>query len=124
MRGRPGARPAATWSLLLAAAAGCGVVGPEICTLELGWTVRPTEATLRVGETVVVSASAWTCGGKKELEVDMRWTTADTTIIIVGQRSGLVVAIGTGNAVLNGEDLGPYGIGPVEVPIDVLTGGE
>ena len=105
-----------TTALLLG---GCGLVGPEVCTRELGWRVSPDEVELSVGQSTTVRAEAFSCGGKEALEVEMRWTSGDPQVATVERITGRVTATGNGTTVITGEDEGPYGIGPVEIPVTV-----
>lgn len=108
-------------ALVLLPLAGCGVVGPFACTDELTWQVSTAEATVRVGEGVTLSAEAFTCGGAKELPVDIQWSTSDTDVVSVGAGTGRVTGVAEGEAEVVGEDSGPYGIGPLGVAIRVVN---
>ena len=107
--------------LLLAAVlgTGCDVLGPSVCPADLRWSVSPREADLTVGESVIARAEALGCGGTERLEEEMRWTSTDPTVATVNEVTGRITARGAGNARVIGEDLGPYRIGPVEVPVTV-----
>jgi fumarylacetoacetate (FAA) hydrolase family protein len=75
---------------------------------------------MRVGETFVVVAKAFGCGGRDELTVDMRWSTSHPEVAMVHELTGRVSAVGIGDAIITGRDLGRYGIGPVQVDVTVL----
>lgn len=98
---------------------GCSLVGPEACTDDLTWRVSPDEVELALGQSTTVQAEAFGCGGKEPLEEDMRWTSADQEVATVDLTTGRVTAMGTGATAITGEDEGPYGIGPVEIPVTV-----
>ena len=97
----------------------CDLLPFESCQADLQWRLTPTAAILRVGQSVVVKAEALGCGGTKPLEEDMRWTSQDTAIADVEERSGKVTARAVGETTIIGEDLGKYGIGPFTVPVTV-----
>lgn len=100
--------------------AGCGVGGPLVaCPADLTWSVSPEKAELAVGQSTVVRAEAFGCGGTEALEEDMRWTSADPEVATVNLTTGRVTAIAPGSTVITGVDEGPYGIGPVEIPVTV-----
>jgi hypothetical protein len=98
----------------------CGILGPQACTRELGWSVSPTEATLQVGDAFTATAEGLTCGGREHLAVDMSWSSSDTDVLVIGQKSGLAVAVSVGEVVVTGVDHGPYGIPDVAIPVHVL----
>lgn len=98
---------------------GCGGLGPEVCTDELGWRVHPTEANLMVGESTTAEAEAFTCGGKQSVQVDVRWTSENPAVAGVDETTGRITAKAAGTTKIRGEDVGPYGIGPVEIPVNV-----
>lgn len=98
---------------------GCGGLGPEVCTDELGWRVHPAEANLMIGESITAEAEAFTCGGKESLEVDVRWSSENPAVASVNEKTGRITAKGAGTTKISDEDLGPYGIGPVEIPVEV-----
>lgn len=98
---------------------GCNVLGPAGCDADLRWRVTPTEANLRVGESITADAEASGCGGTKPLEVDMRWSSEDPAVAGVNEMTGRITAEAAGSTIIMGEDLGRYGIGPVEVPVTV-----
>ena len=99
---------------------GCGVLGPEACTSDLSWRVTPEEAQLAVGESSIARAEAFGCGGREPLDEDMRWTSADPAVASVDPMTGRITAEAPGNTTIIGEDVGPYRIGPVEIPVTVL----
>jgi hypothetical protein len=98
---------------------GCDLISPRACTSDLRWSVEPIESTLRVGQGFTAKAEAFGCGGRDRLPVDMRWSSSDAAVISVEERSGRVVAVGTGRAQVSGQDLGRYGIGPFQIPVVV-----
>lgn len=98
---------------------GCGILGPSTCTSELSSRVTPTSATLQVGETVTASAEATTCGGKKSLPVDIRWSSEDGSVASVGKQTGVVTGVGPGATRIVGVDQGEYHIGTVYVQVTV-----
>ena len=98
---------------------GCGVLGPEVCTDDLSWRVTPTEANLTVGQSITAEAEAFRCGGKEALEEQMRWASEDPAVATVNETTGQVTAEAAGTTKIIGEDVGPYAIGPVEIPITV-----
>lgn len=106
--------------LLSLAVSGCGILSPRVCTQELGWSVEPTSAVLRVGERFAARVDAFTCGGKQDLPVDIVWSTSDADVATVDEESGRVTAVAVGSAVVTGEDRGRYGVGPVEIPVEVV----
>ncbi len=110
--------PLAMCALLLMS--GCGISGPEACTLELGWRVTPTETRLRVGESTSAVAEGLTCGGTKSVRVDMRWASDDAAIATVGDTSGQITAVAPGATRIIGRDVGPYGIPEVSVSVTVV----
>jgi hypothetical protein len=97
--------------------AGCDLI-MESCTRELGFGAERATANLRVGETVQLSARAWSCGGKERVPVNVSWSTADSTVIQLSP-SGEVKALMSGSATARGVDSGRYGAGPFVVPISV-----
>ena len=99
---------------------GCDIIGPQACTDELGWRVTPTELHLKPGESATVTAEGLTCGGRKSLEVDMRWSSDDPGIATVEEASGRVKGVAAGTTKIRGEDHGPYGIPPVTIPVTVM----
>lgn len=107
---------ALTISLLIG---GCGVVGPEACNADLTWRVTPTEARLAVGESMTVKGEAFGCSGTERLEEDVRWSSEDPAVASVNDMTGQVTAEAVGSTIIIGEDLGRYGIGPVEIPVTV-----
>ena len=98
---------------------GCGTLDPDVCTADLTWRVTPTEANLTVGESVTAEAEAFGCGGREPLAEEMRWSSADPTVASVNEITGLISAEATGITKIIGVDMGPYGIGPVEIPVTV-----
>lgn len=98
---------------------GCGVLDPDLCTGDLSWRVTPTEANLAVGKSVIVEAEALGCGGREPLEEEMRWASEDPAVATVNAMTGRVTAEGAGTTKIIGEDVGPYGIGPVAIPVTV-----
>lgn len=112
----PGQAIALTISLLLG---GCGVLGPEACDSDLTWRVTPTEANLAVGESITAEAEAFGCSGTEPLEEDMRWHSEDPAVASVNEMTGQIRAEAAGSTIIIGEDLGPYGIGPVEIPVKI-----
>ncbi len=105
--------------LFLLLLSGCGIIGPEVCTDELSWRVTPTQATLMVGESTTVAAAGLTCGGKKSVEVDMRWSSDNPAIATVHETSGRITAITPGTTEIRGHDVGPYRIPPVAISVTV-----
>lgn len=98
---------------------GCGVVGPEACTMELSWRVTPAEAALAMGESITTKAEDYGCGGTDRLEEDMRWSSEDPTVAAVDEMTGQITAQAVGSTTIIGEDMGRYGIGPVQIPVTV-----
>jgi hypothetical protein len=102
--------------LLLAA---CDALDPAVCTSDLQVRITPDSATLAVGDTLTVRAEALGCGGTQRLEEEMRWSSEAPSIASVTPVPGLVTAIAPGEVRIVGDDLGPFGIGPVVIPITV-----
>jgi hypothetical protein len=102
---------------LVALLPSCGTT--EVCTDELTWKVTPMDIDLSVGESIRVTAEAFTCGGTEPLEEDMRWSSGDPHVVSVGETTGTVSAEAAGSTFVFGEDVGPYRIGPVEIPVIV-----
>jgi hypothetical protein len=98
---------------------GCDLLSPKACPADLQWRVTPTEADLRVGESITVRAEALGCGGTEPLEEDMRWISGDPSVAGINEITGRITAIGAGSTTITGEDLGPYHIGPVQISITV-----
>ncbi len=105
--------------VVAASVMGCGVLDPDVCTLDLTWRVTPTEASLAVGESVTAKAEAFGCSGRQPLAEEMRWSSDDPTVASVNEITGLISAEATGITKIIGEDMGPYGIGPVEIRVTV-----
>ncbi len=98
---------------------GCDVSDSVVCPADLQWRVTPSEARLAVGESVTVAAEALGCGGTQPLEEDMRWSSEDPAVATVHELTGRITAEAVGGTRIIGEDIGPYGIGPVQVPVSV-----
>jgi len=98
---------------------GCGVFPLDECTTELAWSVTPEVLELRVGERARVSAEGLSCGGRKSVDVSMRWTVTDSTVAAVESGSGTVAGIAVGATTVEGIDEGPYGSAPVSNPVVV-----
>ena len=81
-------------AISLLGACDTGILG--VCTDELLSRVDPRSRTLRVGESYVATASAWTCGGTKRLSDEWEFFVADTTIARVDSRTGRVTARSVG----------------------------
>ncbi len=86
----------------------CNLTSP--CTDELNVHVDPAQATLTVGASVTVDVRVTSCGGSKTVPVDLRWGTVDTAVVSVAEETGTITALGPGNALVTGSDLGPYGV--------------
>lgn len=115
-------RRTTTWAwlaVMTSATAGCGIIGPKTCTSDLRWRVSHTEVALPVGGTVRVSAEAFGCGGTEDLPVDMRWTSSNEDVVVVGERDGRVVARAVGTAEIIGTDEHSYRIGPFRIGVTV-----
>lgn len=97
----------------------CDALDPEACTSDLRARVTPARATLAPGDTLTVRAEALGCGGTQGLEEEMRWRSENPSIASVSEIPGLVTAVGAGEVRIIGDDLGPFGIGPVVIPITV-----
>jgi hypothetical protein len=73
--------------LLLAAALGtiaaCDSDRMVACTADLSWKTSPSSKTIHVGESFVVRGELLGCGGAHRLPSDVRWTSADTTLLRV-----------------------------------------
>jgi hypothetical protein len=113
-------RPCAPLALVALSLSACGILGPQACTTELSWSVSPSEATLRVEEAFTATAEGLSCGGREHLAVDMSWSSSDRDVLVIGQESGLAVAVAVGEAVVTGVDHGPYGIPDVAIPVHVV----
>ena len=88
-------RRLALTAFLLPAGSGCETIfGPSDCTTELTAAYGPKEVTIRVGDTFTARATGLTCGGEKEVDTDISWTTSDPTVVVIGQKSGLAVGVG------------------------------
>lgn len=98
---------------------GCGALGLEPCNADLSWKVTPTEANLTVGESITANAEAFGCSGTEPLEEDMRWSSEDPAVASVNEKTGQITAEAAGSTIIVGEDVGRYGIGPVEIPVTV-----
>lgn len=96
------------WLLLAAGAipfvgmAGCRLFDEDDCTTELQFDVTPRERTLRVGETFTPEASFTTCGGRKPVDVSVRWSATDSTILRVDPQTGSATGLRAGTATLAG----------------------
>lgn len=99
------------------AAAGCDPL-MTACTDELGYSVEPAAQTLRIGQSFMVHARAWSCGGRETVPIDVVWMSSDSTVVRVDQ-NGKVTALSVGTAKVRGIDQGWYGAGPFEVPVTV-----
>jgi uncharacterized protein YjdB len=77
------------------------------------------EATLSVGASVTAEARAYGCGGSKRLEESMRWHSEDPSVATVDETTGEITGMNPGGTTVVGEDLGPYRIGPVAIPVTV-----
>ena len=99
--------------------AGCGVLSPKVCPTDLRWTVSPSAAELTVGESITARAEALGCGGTERLEEEMRWSSEDSAVAVVDRTTGRVTAQAPGHTRILGEDIGPYRIGPVRIPVTV-----
>ena len=97
----------------------CDAISPAVCTADLQSVVSPTSAVLSVGDSATATAEAFGCGGTQRLEEDMRWSSRDSTVADVDPKTGMVRARSVGQTEIIGEDLGPYGIGPVRIPVEV-----
>lgn len=98
--------------------AGCELM-TEVCTLELGRVVDPTEATIEVGETFQVEAHGTSCGGKETIPLDVHWESSDSSVVRVTP-GGNVTGLAPGSALVQGDDHSSYGAGPFEVPVHVV----
>ena len=58
------------------------------CTLELGWSITPTQQTLHVGDSFTPSVTFTTCGGQLHPTDTLRWSAADTAIVQVDSITG------------------------------------
>jgi hypothetical protein len=107
--------------LTLATVAGATLTGcnlPSPCTDELNVQLDPVDATLTVGASVTGHVRVTSGGGSKMVPVDLRWGTVDTTVVSVAEETGTIIALGPGNALVTGSDLGPYRVKErVTVPV-------
>ena len=101
---------------LLASGETVGILGG--CTDDLLSRVDPRNRTLRVGESYVASASAWSCGGTKRLSDEWEFFVADTAIARVDARTGRVTARSVG-ATDVGARGARYGDAPVRSHVTV-----
>lgn len=74
---------------------------------------------MRVGESVTVEAEALGCGGTEDLEEDVRWHSEDPSVATVNEMTGEIAGQTPGETTVFGEDQGPYGIGPLNIPVTV-----
>jgi uncharacterized protein YjdB len=95
---------------------GCEFLGP--CTQELGFSVTPSSLSVRGGQNSTIEARAWSCGGRQDVDIDMQWTSSDTTIARVNS-SGRVTGVRVGNATVQGADRSRYGIGTFNIAVTV-----
>jgi hypothetical protein len=97
-------RAAAVAGILVAA---CGCRGSDVTT-DLGVddclvlpVVSPASATLRVGDTLHLTASTKICLGKIDTNLaPYSWTSSDSTVATVSTTSGLVLAIREGRVTI------------------------
>jgi hypothetical protein len=75
------------------------------CALDVQVVFSPATPTVRVGQSVVVSARSFTCSGREEMESDFRWETRDTLLIGVNALTGEVTGRAPGSAVLWANDV-------------------
>lgn len=103
-------------ALALAAAPGCNL-STEACTDEIRADVSPESRTLPVGGSFAVTMRVLTCGGVRELDDTITWSTTDAAVADVGATSGVVTAIAPGTATIrgHGEDHGVTGTVQVTV---------
>jgi hypothetical protein len=89
----------------------------EVCTAELGLAITPAQK-VAVGEGFVIQALGTTCGGKHTFNLDVAWTSADSTIIRV-EPQGRVTGLRPGIANAVGTDRSRWGMGNLVVTVEV-----
>jgi Big-like domain-containing protein len=68
------------------------------CTLELGWSLTPTQQTLHVGDSFTPSVTFMTCGGRLHPVDTLRWSASDTAIVRVDSITGRTTGRSPGQA--------------------------
>ena len=87
--------------LALAAAPGCNL-STDACTEDIRADVSPDSRTLAAGGSFEVTMRVLTCGGVRELDDTITWSTTDAAVADVGATSGVVTAIAPGVAMIRG----------------------
>jgi hypothetical protein len=82
------------------------------CTDELSIETQPQDTTIVVGQQFTVDVDVTTCGGSERVPVDLRWSADDPAVVQVDERTGRVVGLAAGDALVEATDLGRYGARP------------
>lgn len=67
------------------------------CPADIGWEVRPSERTLRVGESFTAEAFVVTCGGRDRKRAAVVWRSSAASVAQVDSLSGRVTGVAPGS---------------------------
>jgi hypothetical protein len=97
---------------------GCESFG--VCTDELTFRINQTHVTISVGESFTPLVSAETCGGTRDVAVNIRWSTADSTVAAIDAQTGRTTGRRPGLTVIEGVDQSRFGAGSLTVNVRVI----
>jgi hypothetical protein len=102
---------------LLLAVAGCESFG--VCTDELLFRVTTTEVIISIGESFTPNVAAETCGGARNVPVEVHWSTADSTVAATDVQTGRTTGRRPGVTAITGVDESRFGAGTLTVHVRV-----
>ena len=103
--------------LAAAALVACDPALVAMCPSDLRVSATPPDTTLVVGQSMVASASAYTCGGTERLDWPIWFESEDPGVLTVDSATARVTAVGPGTTRvrIHSEPGGMIGLIPVEV---------
>ena len=75
------------------------------CPADIGWEVRPSERTIRVGQSFTAEAFVITCGGRDKKRTAVMWRSSDPGVAQVDSLSGRVTGVAPGSVQVEAHDL-------------------
>lgn len=102
---------------LLMAAGGCDAF--TVCTDELTFRVNPTTVTISVGESFTPHVFAETCGGRRNVSVDVRWSTTDSAVARIDAQTGRTTGRRPGLTTIEAVDQSRFGAGSLTINVRV-----